>query len=247
MSQQLIYLAMAGLDAAMGQTAATANNLSNRSTTAFKAQQAVYEAEPLYGQGLPDRVATVAREDGADFRPGPIQQTGRKLDVAVKGGGWIAVLAADGTIGLTRNGALTVSQTGLLETNDGHPVLGQGGNPISLPPLQRMTIGSDGTISGTLTGQNPNQVLALNRIFLVDPPTTTLERRSDGLFQASGGTPQPDAKIRLQVGALEGSNVDTVSLMMNMIETSRLFQMQTDLMRKVLGLAQGQGSVLSLS
>src|SRR5580693_4714082 len=101
MSQQLVYLAMTGLTATMDRMTAATNNLANASTTAFKAQQPVFQAEPLYGQGLPDRVNVAAAEEGADFNPGPIEQTGRSLDIALNGQGWIAVQAANGSTALT--------------------------------------------------------------------------------------------------------------------------------------------------
>ena len=76
MSQQLFYLAMAGLNATMDRVTAAANNLANRGTTAFKAQKPVFQALPLYGQGLPNRVMVAATEESADFRAGAIQPTG---------------------------------------------------------------------------------------------------------------------------------------------------------------------------
>jgi flagellar basal-body rod protein FlgF len=247
MSQQLFYVALTGLGATMDQMTATANNLANASTTAFKAQQPVFKAQPFYGQGLPDRVDVASTENSANFKAGPIEQTGRNLDVAVAGDGWIGVQASDGSTALTRNGSLSVASTGILQTSDGTPVLGRGGAPISLPPLQSVTIGQDGTISGVLSGQPPDQISTLNRIMLANPSVKQLSRRSDGLFQDNGGTPVADAKVALQVGALEGSNADSVSMMMNMIETTRSFQMQTDLMHSVLNIGQGQNSPLTLT
>jgi flagellar basal-body rod protein FlgF len=248
MSQQLFYVAMTGLTATMDQMTVAANNLANASTTAFKAQQPVFNAQPLYGQGLPNRVDVANTEISANFKAGALEQTGRNLDVAVAGDGWIGVQATDGTPALTRNGSLSISATGVLQTSDGSPVLGRGGGPISLPPLQTVTIGQDGTISGVLEGQTPDQVTTLNRIFLTNPPTSQLARRSDGLFQdTSGQTPVPDAKVNLQVGALEGSNADAVGLMMNMIETTRAFQMQSELLHSVLNSGQGQSSPLTLT
>src|SRR5882672_8305899 len=97
MSQQAIYLAMTGLNATMDRMNAATNNLANTSTVAFKAQQPVFQAQPFYGQGLPDRVVVASTEDTADFKPGPIEQTGRNLDVAVSGPGWIGVQATDGS------------------------------------------------------------------------------------------------------------------------------------------------------
>jgi flagellar basal-body rod protein FlgF len=247
MSQQLFYLALGGLNATLDRMTAAANNLANANTTGFKAQQPVFRALPLYGQGLPDRVVVQAGEDSADFKPGAIEQTGRSLDVAVKGTGWIAVQAADGQVALTRNGSLSIAPGGLLQTSDGRAVLGQGNTPISLPPLQSVTIGTDGTISGALVGQTPDQIAAVNRIALVDPPAAAVKRRSDGLFGYTQGTPTPDAKVQLQIGALEGSNTNTVGVMMNMIENTRVFQMQTEMVRLAGSLAQGQGTPLSLT
>jgi flagellar basal-body rod protein FlgF len=247
MSQQAIYLAMTGLNATMDRMTAATNNLANASTIAFKAQQPVFQAEPFYGQGLPDRVDVASTEGTADFRAGPIEQTGRPLDVAVNGSGWIGVQASDGTPALTRNGSLSIAASGVLQTSDGNPVLGQGGAPITLPPLQNVTIGEDGTISGTLLGQNPDQVTTLNRILLANPQISTLTRRNDGLFQGQAALPIPDASVKLQVGALEGSNANPVALMMSMIENSRMFQMQTELVHMTLTEGQGQSSPLTLS
>ncbi len=247
MSQQLFYLAMTGLDATMSRVTAAANNLANRGTTGFKAQTPVFQALPLFGQGQPNRVMVTAADENADFRAGPIQPTGRSLDVAVNGAGWIAVQAPDGGPALSRNGALSISSGGLLQDSAGHPVLGEGFAPIALPPLQSVTIGADGTVSGALAGQNPDQVAALNRIMLVKPPPAAVRRRPDGLFETTGASLQPDAGVHLQVGALEESNADTVTTMMNMIENSRTFQMQTEMMRLAFAAAQGQTSPLNLS
>jgi flagellar basal-body rod protein FlgF len=247
MSQQSIYLAASGLNATMDRMTAAANNLANSSTTAFKAQQPAFKAEPYVGQGLPDRVNVTTSEDTADFKPGPIEQTGRSLDVTVSGSGWIGVQATDGTTALTRNGSLSISATGVLQTSDGNPVLGRGAAPITLPPLQNVTIGEDGTISGTLLGQPVDQITTLNRIMLTNPQPSTLRRRSDGLFTDQTGQPIPDASVKLQVGALEGSNANPVALMMSMIENARSFQMQTELVHLTINQGQGQSSPLTLN
>jgi flagellar basal-body rod protein FlgF len=247
MSEQLFYLAMGGLDATMDTITAAANNLANRATTAYKSQRPVFQAAPLYGEGPPDQVAVSHQTTATNFAVGPIEQTGRDLDVAINGAGWLAVQATDGSLALTRDGALSISATGVLQTNDGHPVIGRGSAPINLPPLQRVTIGEDGTISGTPIGQSPDQVVTLNRIMLVNPPNNALARRADGLFQDTAASPQPDANVRLTTGALEGSNTDPMSLMLSLIENTRTFQMQTEMMRTALNAGQGQNSPLTLS
>jgi flagellar basal-body rod protein FlgF len=246
MSQQLFYLAMAGLDATMERVTAATSNIANRGTIGFKAQKPIFQALPLYGQGLPDRVMVAASEETADLRSGSIRQTNRDLDVAVKGPGWIVVQAPDGNPALTRDGALSLSPGGIVQNSAGHPVLGQGFAPLTLPQLQSVTIGEDGTISGAMAGQSPDQITALNRIMLANPTASSLQRRPDGLFQDPTGALQPDAGVRLQVGALEDSNADTLSMMMNMIENTRTFQMQTEMLRMAFATAQGQSSPLTL-
>src|SRR5690348_6241387 len=135
MSQQIGYVALTGLNATTNRIAALTNNLANANTIGYKAQRPVFQAQPLFRQGLPARVDAEAQEDTADFRPGPGMQTGRNLDIAVAGEGWIAVAASDGAPALTRNGSLTITASGVLQTSDGHPVLGNGGTPITLPRL----------------------------------------------------------------------------------------------------------------
>lgn len=246
MSDQVLYLLMTGATAVMDRMAATTNNLANASTTAYKAQQPVFQAIPLYGEMAADEVAVKAKDDSANFANGAIVQTGRKLDIAVNGAGWIGVQGSDGQPAYTRSGSLQLSADGLLVTNDGHPVLGQSASPISLPPLQSITIGEDGTVSGVPLGGNANQVVAFDRIMLANPPSSVLRRRPDGLFADVTGALRIDGTVRLQSGALEQSNVDQVGMMVNLIESTRVFQMETGLMRTAATLGTGSNSPLSL-
>jgi len=246
MSDQVLYLLMTGVNAVQDRMTATTNNLANANTTAYKAQRPVFTAAPYYHQGQPDRVGVSARDQGADFKAGAVAQTGRSLDVAIKGEGWIGVQAKDGTPAYTRNGALFISPTGVLQTNDGHPVLGQSATPISLPALQSVTIGEDGTVSGIVAGADPTKITSFDRIMLAKPPAAAMQRRADGLFSDTSGGIQIDGQVSLQPNALEQSNVDSVGMMMNLIENTRMFQMQTGMMRTMSNIGQGAQSPLSL-
>ena len=143
---RLIYIAMNGAKATLERQAATANNMANVSTTGYKGQVNAFRALPVAGEGAKTRVFTVETTVGADWKEGPIMQTGRKLDVAVNGKGWITVLGPDLRLGYTRAGDLQVSANGLLQTRTGLNVMGQGG-PITVPPNSTVTIGEDGTVS----------------------------------------------------------------------------------------------------
>ena len=144
--------------------------------------------------------------------------------------GFLVVQDPDGSERLTRDGALRVGATGLLETSGGHPVLGDGG-PIGVSPYASVAIGSDGTVSIRPLGDGPESQVALDRIRLVRAEPDALVRDPRGLFARGDGTvPVEDAAVRLQPESLEQSNVDTVTALVTMIELARRHETQVKLM-----------------
>ena len=226
----MIYLSMAGAEQTLIEQSMNSQNLANISTPGFKADLMQARSMPFFGDGLATRVYAMTERPTIDFDSGPIMTTGRDLDVAVNGDGWIAVQAPDGTEALSRAGDFRISANGLLTTGAGHPVLGNGG-PIAIPAVQKIEIGSDGTISVRPLGQEANALAELDRIKLVNPPLEDLVKGEDGLIRvAGGGASQPDAGVGLVSGALEGSNVNPVEAMVNMITLARRFELQVKLM-----------------
>jgi flagellar basal-body rod protein FlgF len=223
---RLIYLSMAGAKATMQRQEVLANNLANASTTGFRAELQAFRAVPVRGEGASTRVYALESTVGHDQRPGPVQGTGRSLDVAMQGKAWLAVQSLDGTEAYTRAGALQVDAEGQLVTPTGLPVLGDGG-PITLPANAAIDIGPDGTISATVGNQRPQQV---GRLKLVTPEAPLL-RGTDGLFRAADGELPADANARLQAGALEGSNVSPVETMVAMIAAARQFEHQMKMLQ----------------
>jgi flagellar basal-body rod protein FlgF len=242
---RLIYVAMTGAKHTMLQQATVANNLANATTTGFRAQTAALRAAPVIGEGLPTRTFVVDSTPGADFRPGAIQHTGRDLDIAIEGRGWIAVQAADGSEAYTRSGSLEPNANGLLQTRGGLNVMGDGG-PLSVPPDTRVSIGRDGTVSTVPEGNRPTQVSTLGRIKLVNPDENLLVRGSDGLFRMRDGSAAPaENQIRVVGGALESSNVNAVEAMVTMITLARQFDMQIKMMQNAEGNARQADQLLS--
>lgn len=226
----MIYLSMAGAEQTLIEQSMNSQNLANISTPGFKADLIQARSMPVFGDGFGSRVYAMTERPTIDFDAGPIMTTGRDLDVAVNGDGWIAVQAPDGTEGLSRAGDFRISANGLLTTGAGHPVLGNGG-PIAIPAAQKIEIGSDGTISVRPLGQEANALAVLDRIKLVNPPLADLVKGEDGLIRiSSGAASQPDAAVGLVSGALEGSNVNAVEAMVNMITLARRFELQVKLM-----------------
>ncbi|HEX7634724.1 MAG TPA: flagellar basal-body rod protein FlgF [Noviherbaspirillum sp.] len=228
---RLIYTAMSGAKHIMEQQATTSHNLANATTTGFRAQLDSFRAVPVVGDGLPTRTFVVDATVGSDFRAGAIQQTGRDLDVAIQGDGWISVERTDGSEGYTRHGSLKVNENGVLQTQDGLNVLGDGG-PITIPPDVVVTIAKDGTISTVNQGATPGAPITLGRIKLVNPPTESLVRGDDGLFSTKDGNPaDADAGVTLIGGALEGSNVNVVDSMVSMISLARQFELHMNVLK----------------
>lgn len=221
-----LYVAMTGATQIMRAQEAVSHNLANASTVGFKSELSAFQSLPVLGQGEATRINAVAHGIGVDTTQGSVTSTGRSLDVAVQGSGWIAVQAPDGSEGYTRAGDLQLTADGLLTDASGHPVIGNGG-PINLPASAQLLIGEDGTISTVPIGEGPSTVAALDRIRLVNPDPTQLVQGGDGLMHlAGGGNAAPDTTVRVTSGALENSNVNASSELVKMIALSRQYDMQ---------------------
>ncbi len=244
---RMIYLAMTGVKHTFLQQAATAHNLANATTTAYKAEQNSFRALPVQGDGAKTRTFVVDNTTGADLSEGAIQRTGRDLDVALQGKGWLAVQAEDGSEAYTRNGSLAVGPNGQLQTRSGQLVVGDAG-PITIPPDSQITVGRDGTISIIPNAGGLNAVAAVGRIKLVNPPESELVKGTDGLFRQKNGQAAPaDANVHVLGGALENSNVNVVDTMISMISQARQFEMQWKLVQNADANAKQASQLLNLN
>ena len=242
---RLIYTAMSGAKHTLNQQAAVSHNLANANSTGFRAELHKLRAVPVQGEGLATRAFVVDASVATNFDAGPLQQTGRALDVAVEGRGWLAVQLPDGSEGYTRDGSFELSANGVLQTRNGLPVLGDGG-PITIPPDHEVQIGKDGTISAMLAGGEQNVVNNLGRLKLVNPPEEALVRGEDGLFRLRGGGEAPvDEAVQVAGGYVEGSNVNVVDQMVQMIALARQFEMQTRMLQSAEANDQAATRVLS--
>lgn len=248
---RMLYTAMSGAKHTMDQQSVISQNLSNVSTAGFRAQLQAARSVPVLGDGpLDTRVSAVTTTPGTDFSQGPIERTGRTLDVALQGNAWMAVLADDGTETYTRRGDLQLDNDGVL-LSVGRPVMGDGG-PIALPQGAQISIGADGTISAIPQGEGPEALVDVGRIKLVTPDEQGLTRGDDGLFRAplnDEGVPgvlAADDEARMVSGALEGSNVSAVDAMVSMIDVARRYDMQMKVLSTADENAQRANSILSI-
>jgi flagellar basal-body rod protein FlgF len=230
---RLIYVAMTGAQQLLEKQAVASHNLANASTPGFKADISAFRAVPMYGPGQPTRTYALETTPGADFSPGTVTSTGRDLDVAINGPGFLTVQTTAGTEAYTRAGALSVSPSGELQTSSGLTVLGDGG-PISIPENTRVAIGADGTVSAVDQSSPGANVTTLGKLKLVNPDTSQLTKGGDGLFRMKGGaSADGDDTVSLTAGAVESSNVNAVSAMVDMIDLARQFDMQMKALQSV--------------
>lgn len=229
----MLYIAASGAKQDLLGTGLRANNLANAQTTGFKAQLEQARAMPAYGEGLPSRVFSMTESPTNNYAGGAMIQTDRELDVAIQGEGWFAVVDDKGNEAYSRNGSLQLGADGQLKDSHGNTIIGDGG-PIFLPiPLSNVNLANDGTISVRPQGAPETVLEEVGRLKLVNPNIRNIERGQDGLFrQKDGELADEDPLVRIRTGMLEGSNVNPVEEMVNMISLQRHYEMQVKLMKK---------------
>ncbi len=243
----MVYIAASGANDAMLAQAVNANNLANASTAGFRADLISATSAYMTGSQLESRTYATSANTGIEFKPGVINATGRELDVAINGSGWLAVQGDDGSEGLSRRGDLRVTELGQLVDGAGRSVVGNSG-PIAIPPFSEIAIAGDGTISIVPLGEDPNTLSAVDRIKLVNPDTARIEKGPDGMVRMmEGEETQADAQVTLLAGSLESSNVDTVGAMVFMIELSRQFEQHTKMMNVAQQLDAASAELMKMS
>ena len=243
---KLIYSSLSAMRAAMARQTTTANNLANVNTAGFRGEMSSSTALWLKGDGFESRATNSGEVVSADMSEGTISETGRSLDIAVQGKDTLlAVQSREGDEAYTRRGDLQISESGLLTTGDGMPVLGDGG-PITLPAYDKLTIAADGTISIVPQGGDPTQVQTVDRLKLVSTNGSPIAKGLDGLFRdRNGGTLAPDPQATVRQGAIEGSNVNVSATLIDMIEASRDWDMQVKMMSAAQDIDKASTSLMS--
>lgn len=230
MDRVLFVVANGGKQLMHAQTL-NAHNLANANTVGFQQDLANSRSQLIGGSGLDSRAFATTEDAGVTFDKGQMQSTGRPLDVAVNGDGWIAVQSPDGSEAYTRAGNLKININGQLVTGANHPVLGDSG-PIVVPEYEKIEIGIDGTVSVRPIGQQPNTLAEVGRIKLVSPEHENIVKGGDGLLRTKDeSAAEPASDVTLVSGVLESSNVNTIEAMVNMISLARQFEVQVKIMQ----------------
>ncbi len=244
---KLLFTSMSGASRAMQSQTMDANNLANVDTIGFKGDLQRATAFAVQGDVFPTRVMTQVEGVGSDFSEGALMTTDRDLDVAIQGKGWLVVQDANGNEAFTRSGELLIDANGIMRTRDNLPVVGNAG-PVSLPPYEQLEIGIDGVVSVRALGQGPESLSEVNRLKLVNPDITQLEKGADGLFRRRDGLVETaDASVHIIKGALENSNVNAVACMMQVLSSARQFELNVQMMSKAEEIDRSSAQLLQLN
>lgn len=223
---RLVYTALSGMRRAEYGQALTANNLSNAATVGFQRDSGTFESRWLEG-GQGTRVQASEQITTTEIEAGTLNATARPLDIALHGNALLAVQPPGGGEAYTRRGNLKITPEGALQTGDGRAVLG-GGGPIAVPPAERVEITADGTVQFVTPGDTTGTMQVVDKLRMVAFDPAQMRKGPDGLLRRiAGGTTPVDGGATLSVGALEGSNASPVASLVQLIEQSRAFQMQT--------------------
>ncbi|MDH4382084.1 MAG: flagellar basal body rod protein FlgF [Gammaproteobacteria bacterium] len=247
---KLIHVALSSLRQAEISQRVVAANLANAETVGYRADNARGFSSVYLNQGqdsLEPRVFATTGEQTINTESGGLSMTGRDLDVAVNGDGYLLVEASDGKSVLSRRGDLRVSAAGVLENGSGQPLVGDAGR-IQIPPNRAISIGSDGTVRITpIDAPEDQPPVVVGRLGLVGTPAAGVKRRADGNIEAAdGNTPAFDPAIGVVAGALEKSNVNSVEVLTGMVELSRMYEAQTKLLKIATTLDESSASLMRI-
>jgi len=245
MSNAALQVARTGLDAQNTKMRVIANNLANVNTTGFKRDRADFEtlayqnivtpgapsdAQNRFASGLQLGTGVKLSGIGKVITQGTMQNSDNALDMMIEGPGYFQVEMPDGTTGYTRAGNFNRTGEGNLVTSDGLPLI----PGIQVPEgVTSLTIGNNGTVSATLSGQD--DITELGRIELASftNPAGLLSVGNNILTEtAASGAPLvgeagTEGRGAIRQGALEGSNVNIVEELVNMIETQRAYEVNS--------------------
>lgn len=243
-----LYIAMTGAKNNMMAQTSHSNNLANASTTGFRADWEQARSMPVFGEHYPTRAYAMTERPATDFNDGPMIATGSDLDVAVAGDGFFAILDGQGEEAYTRRGDFAVGPDGALINGSGQQVLGNGG-PVVLPPFEKVEIGNDGIISIRPQGAGPDEMLIIDNLKLVNPELQNFEKGTDGLFRPREGDAvlAADPALRVVTGFVEGSNVNPVNELTNILALNRQYEIQVKMMKTAEEVSQASEQILRLN
>ena len=222
-----IYTALNSMNILRDNQSVTAQNLANVSVIGYRKDVSINFSSVYLDRdnGLDPRVLALQEPGGFDNTPGPMQQTGAPLDLAVDGGGYFIVRPINGEISLSRRGDFTVSADGTLRDGTGTQPLSTELQPITIPPHRKIAVSGDGIINIEPLNGPLGQTVRVAQIATTFGSEVPLAKTIDGFVKPiDGSIPEPDNRTLLLSGFLEGSNVKSVDELVSGIDQSRAYE-----------------------
>ena len=222
-----IYTALNSMNILRDNQSVTAQNLANISVTGFQKDIQINFSSVYLDRekGIDPRVMALQEPGGFDATPGPVQQTGAPLDIAVDGSGYFIVKPANGKIALSRRGDFTVSADGTLRDGTGTQPLSVDLEPVTIPAHRKISISGDGIIEIEPLNAPLGQTVIVGQLATTFGSEVPLAKTIDGFVRPiDGSVPAPDNRTILLSGFLEGSNVQSVDELVTGIDQSRSYE-----------------------
>lgn len=234
---RLLQLSSAAAKQTMFAQAVNTNNLANISTPGFRKDLVTFTGTN----------SSAEQRTTIDASSGVVRTTGRNLDVAVSGQGWLAIAAPDGSEAYSRRGDLRIDAFGQLTDGAGNTVLGNGG-PIAVNDYSSIEISDQGFISITPRGGEATEQQTIDQLKLVTLNAADLAKGADGLLRLRNNqVADQDPNVRVQSGALEASNVSSVEALVRMMDLARKYESQVKIMQHADQDQQALDSILKFS
>lgn len=238
---RLLFTAVSGASRSLSQQQIHANNLANVNTQGFRSDLDRAISQQVSGDGYASRYMAQSVQGGVDMAPGATRDTGRNLDIAIKGDGLIALRNGNREV-YTRNGQIDVGPDGDLSIN-GLPLEGDNG-PIVLPPFTAVSVGEDGVISIVPDDGDVAVPIDVDRIKFVNVPISEISKSSAGFLVTNATTNPRDENVMVASGVLETANVSVMGEMVASIALNRQFEAQIKMMKASEDLANAGNRLL---
>ena len=222
-----IYTALNSMNILRDNQTVTAQNLANISVIGFQKDVSINFSSVYLDRdkGLDPRVMALQEPGGYDSTPGPMQQTGAPLDLAIDGNGYFIVKPANGKLAMSRRGDFTVSADGTLRDGTGTQPLSIELQPITIPPHRKISVSGDGIINIEPLNAPIGQTIRVAQLATTYGSEIPLAKTIDGFVRPfDGSIPEPDNRTLLLTGFLEGSNVKSVDELVAGIDQSRSYE-----------------------
>ena len=244
-----IYTALNSMNILRDNQSVTAQNLANVSVIGYRKDVSINFSSVYLDRdnGLDPRVLALQEPGGFDNTPGPMQQTGAPLDLAVDGGGYFIVRPINGEISLSRRGDFTVSADGTLRDGTGTQPLSTELQPITIPPHRKIAVSGDGIINIEPLNGPVGQTVRVAQIATTFGSEVPLAKTIDGFVRpVDGSVPEPDNRTLLLSGFLEGSNVKSVDELVSGIDQSRAYEINVKFLTTAKDIDEATASLMRM-